>query len=83
MEVFTETKFKDERKIAYTVIEKIKQAAAVLDSNDPTHKNGVKFFISKKQYEEILNTEFDKRCAKHMNRELIKSFINTKLKKVV
>jgi hypothetical protein len=83
MKIFTETKFKDERKIAYTVIEKIKQAAAVLESNDPTHKNGVKFFISKKEYNKILDTEFEKRCARHMNRELIKSFINTKLKKVV
>lgn len=83
MKIFTETKFKDERKIAYSVIEKIKKASAVLDSNDPTHKNGVKFFISKKEYNKILDTEFEKRCARHMNRELIKSFINTKLKKVV
>ena len=83
MEVFTENKFKDERWIAYSVIEKIKKASAVLDSSDPTHKNGVKFFISKKEYNKILDVEFEKRCAKHMNRELIKSFINTKLKKVV
>ena len=53
MEVFTENKFKDERWIAYSVIEKIKKASAVLDSNDPSHKNGVKFFISKKEYNKI------------------------------
>ena len=67
MEVFTENKFKDERWIAYSVIEKIKKASAVLDSNDPTHKNGVKFFISKKEYNKILDVEFEKRLSRERN----------------
>ena len=78
----TENKYKDERHIAYSVIDKIKSAAATLDSNDPTHRNGVKFLISKKKYENIIDDEFNKKCAKHMNRELIKTFINSKLKKL-
>ena len=82
MKIFTETKFKDERKIAYTVIEKIKQAAAVLESNDPTHKNGVKFFISKKEYDSIIEGEFNRRCPRHMNRDLIKTIIDLRLKKL-
>ena len=68
MHVLAEKRFTDERRIAYSAIEKIKTAAAVLESNDPKHKNGVKYLISKKEY--------------HKNRESIKSFINTKLKKL-
>ena len=49
MEVLTAKRFKDERIIAYGAIERLKDAAATLESNDPTHKNGVKFLISKKQ----------------------------------
>ena len=82
MHDLVEKRFTDERRIAYTAIEKIKAAAAVLESNDPNHKNGVKYFISKKQYHTIIETVFDERCAKHMNREFIKSFINTKLKQL-
>ena len=82
MHIIAEKKFTDERRIAYTAIEKIKTAAAVIESNDPTHKNGVNYFISKKQYHDIIQSVFDERCAKHMNREFIESFINTKLKKL-
>ena len=82
MHDLVEKRFTDERRIAYTAIEKIKTAAAVLESNDPNHKNGVKYLISKKQYHKIIETVFDERCAKHMNREFIKSFINTKLKQL-
>lgn len=82
MHIIAEKKFTDERRIAYTAIEKIKTAAAVLESNDPTHKNGVKYLISKKQYHDIIQSVFNERCAKHMNREFIESFINIKLKKL-
>jgi hypothetical protein len=82
MKILTEKKFKDERLIAYSVIDKIKSEAATLKSNDPKHKNGVKYLISKKRYDAIIETEFDYRCAKHMNRESIKSFINIKLTKL-
>lgn len=82
MHILTEKRFKDERCIAYGVIEKIKTASIVMESNDPNHKNGVMYKIDKKRYEAIIETEFDKRCARHMNRETIKSFINLKLKKL-
>jgi hypothetical protein len=82
MHVLAEKRFTDERRIAYSAIEKIKTAAAVLESNDPKHKNGVKYLISKKEYHKIIKTVFDERCARHMNREFIESFINTKLKKL-
>lgn len=82
MEVLTEKRFKDERLIAYSVIETIKTRAITMESNDPKHKNGVKYKISKTTYEDILNNEFNRKCAKHMNRELIRIFIETKLKKL-
>ena len=82
MEISTQKRFKDERYIAYSVIETLKYSAIALESNDPTHKNGVKYKISKKRYEDILNNEFNRKCAKHMNRESIIKFIETKLKKL-
>lgn len=82
MELLLDKRYKEERIIAYTTVEKIKDAAATLESNDPSHKNGIKFLISKKQYESIVEEEFDKKCARHMNRELIKTIINLKLKKL-
>ena len=82
MSILVEKKFKDERRIAYSVIDKLKSEAATLESNDPNHKDGVKFLISKKRYDAIIETEFDYRCAKHMNRDSIREFINNKLKKL-
>jgi predicted nucleic-acid-binding protein len=82
MEISTQKRFKDERYIAYSVIETLKYSAIALESNDPTHKNGVKYKISKNRYEDILNNEFNRKCAKHMNRESIRKFIETKLKKL-
>jgi hypothetical protein len=82
MEVLTAKRFKDERIIAYGAIERLKDAAATLESNDPTHKNGVKFLISKKQYETIVETELDRKCARHMNRDLIKKVIDARLRKL-
>jgi len=82
MEILLDKKYKEERIIAYGTIERLKDAAATLESKNPNHRNGVKFLISKKQYEAIIESEFDRRCARHMNRELIKTIINLKLKKL-
>lgn len=82
MEVLTAKRFKDERIIAYGAIERLKDAAATLESNDPTHKNGVKFLISKKQYETIIENELNRKCARHMNRDLIKKVIDARLRKL-
>lgn len=82
MEVLTEKRFKDERCIAYSVIETIKSKSIAIQSNDPKHKNGVMYKISKTKYEDILKDEFNRKCAKHMNRESIRVFIETKLKKL-
>jgi hypothetical protein len=82
MEILTAKKFKEERCIAYGVIEKIKAAAFVLESDDPTHKNGFKFRINKEEYHRIINREFNNKCARHMNQELMKTFINLKLRKL-
>lgn len=82
MELLLDKKYKEERIIAYNTIERLKNAAATLESKDPNHRNGIKFLISKKEYHSIIETEFDRRCARHMNRELIKTIINLKLKKL-
>ena len=82
MDLLIDKRYKEERIVAYNTIEKIKDAAATLESNDPTHRNGVKFFISKKQYDSIIENEFDRRCSRHMNRDLIKKIIDLRLKKL-
>jgi acetate kinase len=80
--MITEKRFKDERLIAYSAIDKIKTAATVIPSDNPKHKNSVKYMISKKEYHAIIETVFDNKCARHMNRESIRSFIDTQLKKL-
>ena len=80
--MISEKRFKDERLIAYSVIDKIKIAATVIPSDNPKHKNGIMYKISKTTYEDILNNEFNKKCARHMNSESIRVFIETKLKKL-
>jgi hypothetical protein len=80
--MISEKRFKDERLIAYSAIYKIKSKAITIKSDDPKHKNGVIYKISKTTYEDILNNEFNKKCARHMNRESIRVFIETKLKKL-
>jgi hypothetical protein len=82
MDLLIDKRYKEERIIAYNTIEKIKDAAATLESNDPTHKNGVKFFISKKQYHEIIDDEFNRRSSRHIKKELVERLINLKLKKL-
>ena len=80
--MISEKRFKDERLIAYSAIDKIKTAASVILSDDPTHKNGVKYHISKKEYHKIIETVFEQKCARHMNQESIREFINKQLKKL-
>ena len=80
--MISEKRFKDERLIAYSAIDKIKTAASVIPSDDPTHKNGVKNHISKKEYHALIETVFEQKCARHMNRESIREFINKQLKKL-
>jgi hypothetical protein len=82
MDLLIDKRYKEERIIAYNTIEKIKDAAATLESNDPTHRNGVKFFISKKEYDSIIEGEFNRKCPRHMNRDLIKTIIDLRLKKL-
>jgi hypothetical protein len=82
MDLLIDKRYKEERIIAYNTIEKIKDAAATLESNDPTHKNGVKFFISKKQYHDIIENEFNRRGSRHIKKELVERLINLKLKKL-
>ena len=82
MDLLIDKRYKEERIIAYGTVEKIKDAAATLESNDPKHRNGIKFLISKKQYYDIIENEFDRRCPRHMNREIVKTIINLKLKKL-
>lgn len=81
-DVLTAKRYKDERYIAYIAVEKIKNASSILESDDPSHKNGIKFSISKQRYNDIIETVFDERCAKHMSRDLIKVVIDSKLKKL-
>lgn len=82
MHTITEKKYKDERYIAYHVIEKIKAASIALVSDDPNHKDGLKYSISKKQYEAIIEVTCKEKCARHINTKLIKDFINNKLEKL-
>lgn len=42
---------------AEEVICKLKKAAAEFDSTNPKHKNGKKYFMSRKKYEHILRFE--------------------------
>ena len=71
-----------ERKIAESIANKLKNTAATLESNDPSHKNGVKYMISRKVYENIILVEFESRELPHKNRMIVREFINRKLKPV-
>jgi hypothetical protein len=82
MDILPSDKHTKERKIAETIARKLKNTAATLESNDPTHKNGVKYMISKKVYESIIQVEFDTRELSHKNRMIVREFINRKLKPV-
>ncbi len=79
MELIASNKHTKERKIAEIIVNKLKSTAAAFESNDPTHKNGVKYTISKKVYDDTINVEFDNRNVSHVDRMVITQFINKKL----
>lgn len=81
MECITDKIYTNERFLAYSIIDKLKNAAFKLKSNNPTHLNGTKYSLAKEKYDYIINFEFDKRKLSSKKREMIKNFINQKLKK--
>ena len=82
MNILSSDKHTAERRIAETIANKLKNTAATLESNDPAHKNGVKYIISRKVYENIIQVEFETRELPHKNRMIVREFINRKLKPV-
>ena len=82
MSLLPSDKHTKERKIAESIANKLKNTAATLESNDPSHKNGVKYMISRKVYENIIQVEFENRELSHTNRMIVREFINRKLKPV-
>ena len=82
MNLLPSDKHTAERKIAESIANKLKKTAATLESNDPAHKNGVKYIISRKVYENIIQVEFESRELSHKNRMIVREFINRKLKPI-
>jgi hypothetical protein len=82
MELIASNKHTKERKVAEIIVNKLKSTAASFESNDPTHKNGVKYTISKKVYDNMINVEFDNRNISHVDRMIITQFINRRLKAI-
>lgn len=80
MELVLSEKYTKERKIAESIANKLKKTAATLESNDPTHKNGVKYMISKKVYDNIIQVELTDRGLSNDVSEIVIEFINRKLK---
>jgi len=71
----------DEKVIhAERIIEKLKITAAEFESNNPRHKNGLKFIISRKKYDHVMNFEIWQLSEEI--REPVKEIINKKLIKV-
>lgn len=79
MNILASDKHTKERKIAQIIVNKLKTTAATLKSNDLAHKNGVKYIISKKVYEDIIHCEFENRAISYNTRMVIREFINRKL----
>ena len=71
-----------ERKIAEAIANKLKKTAATLKSNDPTHKNRVKYMISRKVYDDTIMAELTKRKLSTDKMMIVIKFINCKLKPV-
>jgi len=82
MNLLPSDKHTAERRIAESIANKLKTTAATLESNDPTHKNGVKYLISKKMYESIIHVEFETKGLSHKTRMIVREFINRKLKPI-
>ena len=82
MSLLVSNRYTHERKVADIIVTKLKRTAATLESDDPSHKNGVKYMISKRVYENTIQFEFDNRCIAQGSRTIIKELINRKLKSV-
>lgn len=78
--ILSSEKHTKERKIAESISNKLKRTAATLESNDPTHKNGVKYIISRKIYDNIIQVELINRELSDNDSMIVKEFINRKLK---
>lgn len=79
METLVSKKYTHERKVAKIIVTKLKRAAATLESDDPSHKNGLKYMISKKVYDSTIELEFNNRCIAHGSRMIVREFINRSL----
>jgi hypothetical protein len=82
MELIASNKHTKERKIAEVIVSKLKSTAAAFESKDPTHRNGIKYTISKKVYDNTINMEFDNRRISHVDRMVITQFINRRLRAI-
>jgi len=82
MELIASKKYTKERQIAEIIVRKLKSTAAAFESNDPAHRNGVKYTISKKIYDATINVEFDNRNISHVDRMVITQLINKRLKAI-
>lgn len=82
MDLIPSNKYIKERKVAEIIVEKLKYTAQRVDSTDPTHRNGVKYMMSKQLYESTIHCEFEARKIIHSDRMVIRELINRKLKKV-
>lgn len=80
MEAIVERRHRDVRRLAYSIIYKLKSAAAELESDNPRHKDGVKYFISKKKYNNIIEVELKKKKVPESTRQVIIEFISDRLK---
>jgi hypothetical protein len=71
-----------EYKIAVAICVKLKDAATVLASKDPYHRNGVKFSIPKSVYHYIVNEELVKKNLIRHSEDKVKEFVNKLLIKL-
>lgn len=79
MELTVSNKHTRERRIADSIIRKLKSTAATLKSNNPSHKDGLKYMISKTIYEETIISEFDNKNLSQEDRLIVREFINRKI----
>ena len=82
MELIASNKHTKERKIADIIVSKLKSTAAAFESNDPTHRNGIRYTISKKVYDNTIKMEFDNRNISNVDRMVITQFINRRLRAI-
>jgi hypothetical protein len=82
MQLIFSEKYTKERRIAELITKKLKKTAATLKSNDPTHKNGVKYMISRKVYDDIILVELNKKKLSTDTMMIVVEFINCKLKPI-